>query len=80
MRVPWEYEEPKCAEIGGDFWFPEKGEDTSEYTLAKSICHSCTHKAECLEWGINNELHGVWGGMSARERQMIRGRRKRQSA
>lgn len=80
MRVPWQYEEPKCAEIGGEFWFPEKAEDSSENRLAKRICGMCIHKTECAEWGIANEIFGVWGGLSARERQKIRTSRRKKSA
>jgi hypothetical protein len=54
MRGPWEYENPPCASVGGDFWFPEKANgrmNTVEMVMAKSICHTCPHKAECAEWG-----------------------------
>jgi WhiB family redox-sensing transcriptional regulator len=80
MRGPWWYEEPACAEVGSDFWFPDKAEDSREIQMAKRLCHSCTHKEECLEWGINNEAFGIWGGLTSKERQRIRVKRKRQSA
>ena len=80
MRVPWLFEEPACAEIGSDFWFPEKAEDSYEIRTAKKLCGSCTHKSECLEWGISNEAFGIWGGLTAKERQRIRTMRKRKSA
>jgi hypothetical protein len=54
MREPRFYENPACASVGGDFWFPEK--------------HTCPHKAECAEWGIYNEVHGVWGGLTQQDR------------
>ena len=72
MRVPWEYEEPACAEVGSNFWFPEKGEDSTEIEIAKRICSLCTHKSECLEWGMKNEVFGIWGGYTARQRQAMR--------
>jgi hypothetical protein len=74
MREPREYENPLCAQIGGDFWFPDK-EGTvsfSESQYAKSICKSCTHKIECAEWGIHKEQFGIWGGLAPRERLAIR--------
>ena len=80
MRVPWNYEEPACAEVGGDFWFPEKAEDSREIKMAKQLCLSCTHKTECLEWAINNEMFGIWGGKTANERQRIRTMRRKNSA
>lgn len=76
MTAPWEFEEPACAEVGGDFWFPEATEVTKELQLAKRICDSCTHKTECLEWAIDNEHYGIWGGTTPRGRSLIRRMRK----
>lgn len=75
MREPWVYEHPACAEVGGDFWFPEKADgsmNTVEMVMAKSICRTCPHKAECAEWGIRNEAHGIWGGLTPRDREAVR--------
>jgi len=75
MREPRFYENPSCAEVGGDFWFPEKADgsmNTVEMVMAKSICRTCPHKAECAEWGINKETHGIWGGMTEKERRPLR--------
>tara|TARA_R110000823_G_scaffold234117_2_gene360362 strand:- start:815 stop:1081 length:267 start_codon:yes stop_codon:yes gene_type:complete len=75
MREPRFFENPSCAGIGGDFWFPEKDNGllySKEMALAKSICHQCPHKSECAEWGINNEVHGIWGGLSQRELSLTR--------
>lgn len=80
MRGPWSFEEPRCAEIGTDLFFPEKNEDTVELRLAKSICNSCTHKTECLEWAIANEEIGIWGGTTTIGRKIIRRTRRKNSA
>ena len=75
MRVPWEYEEPLCAEIGSDIFFAEK--DEPDFMLkgmqARQICGRCLHKTECAEWAITTaEEFGVWGGTGSKERQRIR--------
>lgn len=78
MREPHQFEAPACAEVGGDFWFPEKEARSIgqiEVNFAKSICKSCPHQSECAEWGIKNEAHGIWGGLVSRERYKIRVRR-----
>lgn len=80
MRGPWEFENPRCAEVGVELFFPEKNEDTIEMKMAKQLCLSCTHKNECLEWAIINEMHGIWGGKSAVERKRIRSMRRKKSA
>lgn len=78
MREPQQFEAPACAEIGGDFWFPEKEVGSIgqvEVNYAKRICRGCPHQSECAEWGIYNETHGIWGGLVSRERLKIRRQR-----
>ena len=78
MREPRDYEAPSCAQIGGDFWFAEKDVDDNElkvindYKFAKSICNGCQHKVECAEWGLRKEAWGMWGGLSPKDRKIIR--------
>jgi WhiB family transcriptional regulator, redox-sensing transcriptional regulator len=75
MREPRFYEDPACATVGGDFWFPEKSDGSSNSTemlLAISICKKCTHQVECAEWGIENERFGIWGGVTENQRRNIR--------
>ncbi len=68
-----------CAEVGGDAWFPEKGEPIG---AARNIClNVCPVRAECLDEALSNPSthgrHGVWGGTSERERRtMVRISRK----
>ena len=78
MREPRFYEAPSCATIGGDFWFPDNEiplATTNDAQFAKSICNRCPHRRECVEWGIANESHGIWGGLNNRARQEIRRKR-----
>ena len=82
MREPWEYEDPSCASVGGDFWFAERdginfaGTDEKQVQtqVAKKICGSCTHKIECQQWGLKHERFGIWGGLSESDRRPIRKR------
>lgn len=75
MREPREYENPLCAQSGGDFWFPEAGHGTaSEVLYARSICNNCEHQTECAEWAIHNERYGIWGGLTELDRKRIRKR------
>jgi hypothetical protein len=75
MREPRFYEAPSCATIGGDLWFPDTKTDVNavqDAASAKKICNRCPHKRECAEWGIANEAHGIWGGLTIRDRQQVR--------
>jgi WhiB family transcriptional regulator, redox-sensing transcriptional regulator len=59
-----------CAQSDPEAWFPEMGGSTRE---AKRICSGCDVRAECLNYALtHNEAVGVWGGMSAYERQRLR--------
>lgn len=60
-----------CASVGGNVFFPEKGEPTRP---AKSVCRRCPVTAECLAYALDIDArHGVWGGLSERERRRLRG-------
>ncbi len=54
-------------------WFPGPGESISEQ---RAICETCPVKAICLEVSLaNREDHGIWGGLSERERRRLRRQR-----
>lgn len=38
---------------------------------AKRVCRSCPVVQECLSHALRTESYGVWGGMTARERQNL---------
>lgn len=59
-----------CAEVGGDAFFPEKGEPATE---AKKICARCPVRGECL-WDAlerGDVTYGVLGGRSPQERRAL---------
>lgn len=59
---------PPCAEVGGDEWFPEKGEQALP---AKAICRRCELRDPCLLGAVDrNEHFGVWGGINFSSSQM----------
>jgi len=78
VRDPREYESPLCAEVDGEYWFPEDISGNGKYegvNLAKRICGNCRHRTECAEWGINKERYGMWGGLTSNQRRIIRRQR-----
>lgn len=59
-----------CAQTDPDLWFPEKGDSPQ---VAKLICGECPVLETCREEAlINAEGHGIWGGLTVKERNMIR--------
>jgi WhiB family transcriptional regulator, redox-sensing transcriptional regulator len=65
---PWMYD-GLCAQVDPDLWYPDKGGSTGD---AKRICAGCPVKFECLEYALDHaERHGVWGGLSERQRRKL---------
>jgi WhiB family transcriptional regulator, redox-sensing transcriptional regulator len=63
---------PRAREV--DF-FPARGESVRD---AKAVCAVCPVTSECLEFALRlNVAHGVWGGLSERERRNLRRDRRR---
>lgn len=78
-RKPPAYtDDASCAQVGpgGDIWYPEKGGGTKE---AKDTCARCPVVASCLRDALahepQHERHGVWGGTSPTEREILTGSR-----
>lgn len=79
-KRPWEFEQAVCAEVGEYYFYlddkDERGPDSlRDYNIAKKLCNQCPHKNDCAEWGINNEAHGMWGGLTPKERYAQRQKR-----
>lgn len=67
-----------CTDVDPDLFHPLNSE---EMAAAKAICATCPLliRQRCLEVGLaQGHQHGVWGGMSAKERQALK--RERASA
>jgi len=66
--------EPECQEFP-DLFFPEEFHDPAAFPLAKSYCRRCPIQVECAMYAINNnELHGIWGGLTPGDRLRARKR------
>lgn len=60
-----------CAEVDPELWHPEKGGSTRD---AKRVCRRCPLIAACRTWALDHPQearHGVWGGLSERERRAL---------
>ena len=67
--LPWQ---DSAACIGADtaIFFPESGDPVGP---AKAICRACPVREQCLADALERgEVHGVWGGLSAKERRKYR--------
>jgi WhiB family redox-sensing transcriptional regulator len=58
--------------------FYPPSEDDSLAEEAKTICSMCAVRKPCLEFALTNrEKHGVWGGLTERERRRVLRQRRR---
>lgn len=58
-----------CAQpwVDPELFFPDAGNSA---TAAKAICSACPVREPCLAYAMSiTDLHGVWGGLSAKERR-----------
>lgn len=51
-----------------DLWFPSRGGSTKK---AKAICSQCIVQKQCLEFAMEWELEGIWGGTGTKERKAM---------
>lgn len=75
--IPEWYPRALCAQTDSDSFFPEKGGSARE---AKRTCLACDVRVQCLQYALDNdEKFGIWGGLSERERRLLK-RRARPTA
>ncbi|GHF92979.1 hypothetical protein Shyd_62800 [Streptomyces hydrogenans] len=62
----------RCREADAEDLFVEGAAQNQ----AKELCVGCTVRAECLAYALDRRIeHGVWGGMTERERRALLKRR-----
>lgn len=68
VRESW-MDEALCAQTDPELWFPDKGAPNGK---AKAICGQCPVVTQCLTYALKHGMtHGIWGGLSAAQRQEI---------
>jgi WhiB family redox-sensing transcriptional regulator len=66
-----------CRGADPDLFFPERGESADP---ARQVCARCPVRQPCLAYALDNGItHGVWGGLTERERRVLRAPRQRAS-
>lgn len=59
----------------GDAFFPEgyRGAKAQEVFMTQ-FCNGCPYKPECLQFALENDEWGVWGGTTREQRSQMRKR------
>jgi WhiB family redox-sensing transcriptional regulator len=61
-----------CRGTELEVFFPERGESAEP---ARQVCAVCPVRQPCLDYAITNRIvHGIWGGLTERERRTLRSR------
>jgi len=66
-----------CLASDPDLFIPisTAGAALRQLAQAKAICGRCPVRCECLQFALaTHQAHGVWGGTSEEERQLMRSR------
>lgn len=67
MSDEW-MDDAACRGMGTDLFFPGRDEPDE---AARAVCRACPVMAECRAYGLA-ERHGIWGGLSERQRRQVR--------
>jgi WhiB family redox-sensing transcriptional regulator len=66
-----------CRGSDSMIFYPPSDDDSLAVT-AKEICSACPVRKPCLEFALSTrEKHGVWGGLTERERRRVLRQRRR---
>lgn len=68
-REPW-MDAAVCAQTDPELFFPDGGGNAA---LARRICSTCPVVENCLQYAVEHNEQGIWGGTSAKTRQRMRG-------
>jgi len=61
-----------CRGADLEVFFPGRGESAGP---ARQVCAACPVRQPCLDYAITNRItHGIWGGLTERERRTVQSR------
>lgn len=79
LPVDW-MDRKACGPDDRDLFFSENKTKRVEVRFAeleaKAICARCDVQAECLNYAIEGDMYGIWGGMTRDERDKAKKRRR----
>lgn len=62
-------DDAQCARVDTELFYPDHGQNATD---AKAVCGRCYVREECLTYAnAARETHGVWGGLTERERRNV---------
>ena len=68
-KIDWE--QANCKDVGTDAFYIQDDERSKKTIYARSVCAVCPIQPECLTYAFKHERFGMWGAMTAAERNYI---------
>lgn len=71
------FQSAACLGVETELFFPNRGESVAE---AKAVCAACAARIACADYALKSgQRHGIWGGLTERERRRLRSQRRSNS-
>ena len=71
LKPEW-MERASCHAYPVELFFPEAGDSKQIIKEAKKVCADCPVRKDCLNYALGFEnLPGIWGGKTQRERRKL---------
>ena len=75
VELPWQ-RSAQCRGLAAEIFYPDADDRHTrrrQEDAAKRVCIRCPVMAACREHALNlPEAHGIWGALTARERNRVR--------
>lgn len=65
-----------CIGEDPDIFFPSNGDPG---TRAREVCSACPVRQDCLEYAMEADEFGIWGGLDQHERRNLKRRQRRRA-
>lgn len=71
--MPGWYNYANCQDTDPEAFFYNENTTPADIETAKRVCQRCRVAEYCLKYALQEGIqHGIWGGMTAKERQQLR--------
>lgn len=67
---PGDPNRPACENVHAELFVADDN-DPQRIGEAKAVCRACPRRLDCLEDGAATLAHGIWGGLTQRERRAL---------
>jgi WhiB family transcriptional regulator, redox-sensing transcriptional regulator len=73
LPMSW-HDDAACRHADPDLFFPlsTTGPALRQVEAAKRICQACPVRTPCLAWALDQNVVGIWGGLTEEERHVLR--------